>query len=268
MKHFNLLLIFVLTFFIFSCKDSDRDKDITTNSATDYAMGQSLVYDAFKLVHEAALSSKGITSSNLVDTTSLFGCDTIIVDTVSNPMTITLQFNSTCTGNSNSRSGSITATFSTNYNILGCLVTVSFNNYMYNTYPIGGTISYSYTGLSGTSPTYSYNANKITITNNNRFIEWSGSQRITIAAGKNTATTSDDSYSISGTASGRTYQGNSFSAMIDTDLILLGNCNWISSGIVTVSPENKDPRILNFGSACDAIANVSIYSINYEIEIP
>ena len=268
MKCFKILLILVLATSIFSCKDSDRDEDTTTNSSTDYAMGQSLVYDAFKLVHQAALSSKGITSTHLADTTSLFGCDTIIVDTLSNPMTLTIQFNGICNGNTNDRSGSITASFSSKYDILGCVTTVSFDNYMYNTYPIGGAVTYTYNGLTGTTPSYSYNANKIIISKNDGRIEWSGNQTLTIASGETTAITTDDSYTITGLASGRAYQGNEFSVMIDTDLLLVGDCNWVSSGIATVSPENKNPRVLDFGRSCDAIANVRIYSLDYEIEIP
>ena len=266
MKHFNILLIFVLTLSIFSCKDSDRDEDTTTNSSTDYAMGQSLVYDAFKLVHQAALSSKGITAVNLADTTSLFGCDTIIVDTLASPMTMTLQFNGDCSGNGNNRTGSITATFSSKYDALGCVINISFNNYTYNEYPLSGNIFYSYNQLTGTAPTYSYNANNIIGFNGH--IEWSGNQSITVTSGETTADVSDDTYIISGSASGRSFRGNIFSAVIDVDLTLLGNCNWISSGLVTVSPENKNIRVLNFGSSCDANATVSIYSNEYQIQIP
>ena len=269
MKHLNIILILVLTISIFSCKDSDRDEDVTTNSCTDYAFGQGVMYDAFKLVHQAALSSRGITAANLADTTSLFGCDTLIVDTLSNPMTITIQFNGTCNGNDMDRSGSITASFSSKYDALGCMVDISFNNYTYGVYPIGsGTISYIYNGLNGTYPAYSYNVNSMVITNNDRRISWSGNQTLNITAGETTAQTTDDTYSITGSASGVTYQGNDFTALIDTDLMLSGDCKWVSSGNVTVSPENKNPRALNFGSSCDAMATVSIYSLDYEIEIP
>ncbi len=268
MKALNIILILSLIL-LFSCHDSDRDEDTTTNSSTDYAMGQSIMYDAFKLVHQAALSSKGITMNNLANVTSLFGCDTLIVDTLSNPMTITIQFNSTCTGNGIDRLGSITATFSSKYDVLGCVVGISFNNYIYNVYPIGtGTISYTYTGLTGTSPNYTYITDKVTITNVNRTINWSGNQKLTVSSGETTAIIIDDSYTISGTAFGSTYAGNDFSATINTDLTLLGNCNWISSGIVTVIPENKNPRIVDFGSGCDDKAIVKIYSTEQEIVIP
>ena len=148
----------IVTTTLFGCsKNSDRNEDTTTNSSLDYAFGQAMVYDAFQIVHQAANSSKGIALINLVDTTSLFGCDTLIIDTVSNPMTITIQFNGVCIGNGLERSGSIIATFSGKYDLLGCVTSISFSNYTSKGYAIGsGTIGYAYTGLIGTSPNYSY----------------------------------------------------------------------------------------------------------------
>jgi len=263
-------MIILIPIALLSCtKNSDRDNDTTTNSAKDYAMGQSAVYDAFKLVHQAANSSKGIALVSLVDTASLFGCDTLIVDTTVNPMTITIQFNGNCVGNGISRIGSITATFSSKYDVLGCIVGINFNNYSYKGYPIGtGSISYSYLGLIGNAPNFSCTASKVKIVSNNKFIEWSGNQTLEITSGESSVSVKDDNYSILGSAYGRTFAGNNFSSTINTDLTLSGNCEWISSGVVTVTPENKNPRVLDFGSSCDNKATVSVYSINQEIIIP
>jgi len=269
MKRFNIILIIVLTTIFFSCsKNSDRNEDTTTNSSLDYAFAQSIVYDAFKIVHQAANSSNGIALINLVDTTSLFGCDTLIIDTVSNPMSITIQFNGTCTGNGLDRTGSITATFSSKYDVLGCVTSISFSNYTYKGYTIGtGTIAYTYITLNATSPSYSYTANNVSIAGD-KIMYFSSNQNITIGSGEATASITDDSYTITGSASGSTFAGNEFNAMIDTDLALNGNCEWIGSGVVTVTPENKTPRVLDFGSGCDAAATVTVYSVINEIVIP
>ncbi|PCJ28047.1 MAG: hypothetical protein COA97_01870 [Flavobacteriales bacterium] len=266
---FIILIVAIATVFISCSKSSDRDEDTTTNSCVDYAMGQSAVYDVFKIVHQAANSSKGIALINLLDTTSLFGCDTLIIDTTSNPMTIIIQFNGTCTGNNIIRTGSITATFSSKYDVLGCTTTINFSNYTYKGYTVGtGTIAYTYTGLAGSSPTYSYVINNVQIASNNKVMAFSGNQNLIISVGEATTTTTDDTYTISGSASGYTFAGNEFTATIDTDLTLLGNCEWVSTGMVTVTPENKNPRILNFGSGCDDKATVIIYSTEQEIVIP
>lgn len=268
MKALNIILISSLILLFGCSKESNRNEDTTTNSSIDYAFGQSAVYDAFKIVHQAANSSKGIALVNMVDATSLFGCDTLIIDTIANPMSITIQFNGTCSGNSIDRIGSITATFSSKYDVLGCTIDISFNNYTYKGYPITGAASYLYTGLNLTAPTYSYTANDIKVTSGSKFMYWSGNQSVTVSSGETTATVIDDSYTLSGAAYGSTYAGNEFSATIDTDLTLLGSCEWISSGIVSVTPENKDPRVLDFGSGCDDKAIVKIYSKEEETVIP
>jgi hypothetical protein len=265
MKRLKILLIVVISTTLFNCsKNSDRNEDTTTNSSLDYAFGQSVVYDAFKIVHQAANSSKGIANVNLVDTTSLFGCDTLIIDTVSNPMSITIQFNGICSGNGLERTGSITATFSSKYDVIGCVTSITFSNYSYKGYAIGtGTIGYTRSALNS----YSYTVNNVSIAGN-KTMYFSGNQNITISSGETTASVTDDSYIITGSASGATFAGNEFSAAIDTDLILAGNCEWIGTGIVTVTPENKTPRVLDFGSGCDNAASVTVYSVVKEIVIP
>jgi hypothetical protein len=252
MKRLKILLIVVISTTLFNCsKNSDRNEDTTTNSSLDYAFGQSVVYDAFKIVHQAANSSKGIANVNLVDT-------------VSNPMSITIQFNGICSGNGLERTGSITATFSSKYDVIGCVTSITFSNYSYKGYAIGtGTIGYTRSALNS----YSYTVNNVSIAGN-KTMYFSGNQNITISSGETTASVTDDSYIITGSASGATFAGNEFSAAIDTDLILAGNCEWIGTGIVTVTPENKTPRVLDFGSGCDNAASVTVYSVVKEIVIP
>jgi hypothetical protein len=270
MKKISHLIPLIIIIVFFACNKSDRDDDTSTNSSVDYALGQAYVYDIFKVVHQAANSSKGITSLNLLDTTSLFGCDTLIVDTTSNPMSVIIRFNTNCTYNGIQRNGEITALFSNKYDIAGCNITVSFNNYSQGLFSIeSGSILYINNGLMNTLPNYTYNVNAVKmVASNGQNITWSGNQTLAITSGETTLPFSDDSYNISGFASGSTLRGNNFSATIAADLTILGNCNWVSSGLVDITPENKGTRILNFGSACDNLANVSLYGIDYEIALP
>ncbi len=262
-------ILFFSVLALFSCKDSDRDNDTTVNSCDAYGAGQSYALDVFKMVHQAALSSKGITSVNLADTTTLFGCDTLIVDTTSNPMTITIRFNGICMENGNEKSGEIMATFSGKYDYLSTVVNVSFSNYIFNGYPISGTLAYNFQGIVNGNPTYGITTTEYALENSKqRMLKFSGSQQLAITAGETTATVSDDTYSISGSATGRTFEGNDYNVLIDENLVLKGNCNWISSGTATVSPENKHPRLLNFGSSCDNNGTAQIYGLSYEVVFP
>ena len=268
MKRLNFILI-ISVLALFSCKDSDRDQDVSINSCEAYGVGQSYAMGVFKMVHQAALSSRGIAVNNLADTTSLFGCDTLIVDTTTNPMTITIQFNGMCIYNGNEYIGEINATFSGKYDNLGTVVNISFNNYYYNSYPVNGNISCNFQGTINGNPTYGVNSSNFSIENSkNRTLTFSGGQTLEVTSGETTATFNDDTYSIRGSASGRAFEGNDFTVLIDTDLTLNGNCNWVNSGIATVSPENKQPRILDFGSSCDNKGNAQIYGLSYEVVFP
>lgn len=268
MKSLNFILI-LSALALFSCKDSDRDNDTTVNSCEAYGTGQSYAYDVFKMVHQAALSSKGITAANLADTTSLFGCDTLIVDTTTNPMTITIHFNGMCDYKGNERTGEILTTFSGKYDNLGTVVSISFNNYYFNNYPVTGSLSYNFQGVISGNPTYGVTTTNFTIENSKgRFIKFSGGQQLAVTSGETTASFDDDTYSISGSATGMTFEGNDFSVLMEEDLTLNGNCNWVNKGVATVSPENKQPRILDFGSSCDNKGTAQIYGLSYEVVFP
>ncbi len=264
MKNFNIVLVLFILIVIFSCRKSDRDNDVSTNTSTYYALSQSMVYDVFKIVHQAALSTKGITTNNLADSSTVFGCDTLIVDTLLSKK-IDIQFNGSCYNHS----GKILSKYSSKYDVIGCVVDISFNNYKHKSYNISGDISYTYNGVVNNTPTYTINANKFTITSNtNKFSEFSGTQTLKVVAGETTAIFSDDLYEIDGSASGRTFAGNAYLATINTPLTLSGSCDFIETGEVLVNPENKYTRILDFGFGCNNKAVTRIYGIDYDITIP
>jgi len=271
MKQFYVLLFVIFALVIVSCKNSDRDEDTTTNSSEDYATGQTIIHDIFKIVHQAAYSSKGFATNHLADTNTIFGCDTLIVDTISIPKTITVQFDNPCSYNYVNRLGTIIISTNSKYDTQGAVTNMSFSNYKYSSsYSIlSGTISIIYNGLMDGKPNYSFNTQDLKIENNKqRSIIIQNTQNISIVAGETTATFIDDTYSISGTTEGSTFQGNTFTATVTSNLTLLGSCRWISSGQVNVSPNNKAVRKLNFGSACDNSASVNIYDISHNIVLP
>jgi hypothetical protein len=266
MRNFSILLLVVLFGFI-GCKKSDRDEDTSVNSSEDYATGQTIAHDIFKMVNQIAFSVKGITTNNLADTTTLFGCDTLIIDTVNSPKTISIQFNGSCSYSGINRKGTVIISFSNNYDTPGAITTISFNNYCYNSYTItSGTITIVNNGIVNSNPSYSFSANNLSVENNKQqLLIWTCSQSFTVTTGETTATFTDDTYVISGSANGTAYRGNNFSANITSNLTLNGNCNWIDNGNVDIRPTNKSIRNLDFGAGCDNNASVTVYDIAYEI---
>lgn len=263
---------YFLLMFIFlgnsSCRKSDRDDDKTTNTSQDYAMVQSMAMDVFKIIHQAALSSQGISANNLTTATTIFGCDTLIVDTISSPMNIIVQFTD-CSASGIVRNGKIKATFSSKYDIAGANVNISFIDYAHNTMPVSGAIKIVNTGINNGSPTYSFSTNEFKVEEGwkNRAVYWNANQSLTQTSGETTADFSDDSYTVKGISNGRTFAGNTFTTNTE-GLNFSGNCNWVSSGIATVSPENLALRTLDFGLGCDNNAVVTFFGKQHEIAFP
>lgn len=251
-----------------SCKDSDRDDDKTTTTSRDYAMMQSMVMDIIKLTHQAALSSQGISATNLTTATSVFGCDTLLVDTISSPMTLTIVFDS-CLTNGILRTGQIKVSFSAKYDIPGTSASIEFVDYAHNNMSVSGNLALINSGIVNGKPTYSLTANafKVEEGNKNRNVFWNANQTITQTAGETTADFADDSFKIIGISNGRAFAGNAFTTTTDS-LTYLGNCNWIEKGIATVSPENLAVRIVDFGSTCDNKAWASFFGNKTEILFP
>ena len=265
----KIILFILAVFVLFACRKSDRDQDKTTKTSQDYATAQSMAQDVFKMVHQAAMSSQGIVANPLSNATTLFGCDTIIVDTTTNPMWLKIQFNTDCANNGVTRNGEIKAHFTSKYDMLGTTVKISFNNYYHNGYYFEGSLNYSLTNNANNQLVFVMIADnfKIDEGRKNRAIYFSTNQNFIIESGVTTADFADDTYKITGTATGRTFAGNSFSASTD-GLTQLGSCNWVSSGTALVTPEKLAVRTLDFGSGCDNSATVMLYGATNEIVLP
>jgi len=270
MKRFLVIIIATSVLFV-GCKKSDRDEDTSINSSEDYALSTGLVYDVFKIIHQASNTSTGIVSTTSLDTTTVFGCDTIIVDAVSSPKTVQINFDGDCTSSNVKRNGTIDVSYNGYYDTPGTVTTVSLYNYAYNDLNfISGTMSYQYTGLTNNFPTYSITLTDIKIQNNyNQKIFYNASYILNIIEGESTPLFDDDRYIIKGSMTGRAFKGNAFNAQIIDSLSLYGNCNWVCSGNVLVKPESKNTRTLNFGGGgCDNAVSISVYDVNYEYSIP
>ncbi len=115
----KIILLVLAVSMLFACRKSDRDQDKTTKTSQDYGTAQAMAQDVFKMVHQAAMSSQGIVSNSLTNATTLFGCDTIIIDTTTNPMWLKIQFNTECANNGGTRNEEDKAQFNSKYDMVG-----------------------------------------------------------------------------------------------------------------------------------------------------
>jgi len=79
----------------------------------------------------------------------------------------------------------------------------------------------------------------------------------------------DDTYSITGSASGTRANGESYTITITQALVRKMSCYWFESGKVEITPAGKLTRTLDYGSTgCDANATVTIAGVSFNIVLP
>ncbi|MEZ4827459.1 MAG: hypothetical protein R3C61_14440 [Bacteroidia bacterium] len=78
-------------------------------------------------------------------------------------------------------------------------------------------------------------------------ITWSSRRKVTVIAGADDLDPSNNVYSITGTASGVARNEVAFDVEITEPLVLDASCGIISEGIVTLTPEEKTARVIDYG---------------------
>lgn len=76
----------------------------------------------------------------------------------------------------------------------------------------------------------------------------------------------DDTYSLTGTASGLNRNGIPFEMVIAEPLIVSVGCKWVKQGVLEITPEGLNTRTLDYGDGeCDNEASISIgnFSLNF-----
>jgi len=185
------------------------------------------------------------------------------------PKTLTVDYGTTgCDG----KTGSFKAEFTKPFHDSGCVVTVTYINY----YDDGRLVSADKHTITNTGKNksgnlvYTVNITNGKLTSSAGSITWNTTRSIEWIEGSATLEDpSDDVFLVSGTTTGTTAKGVSYTAAIDTNtpLQIASACKWVESGTLTLTPKDKDPRVINFGDtpACDDKATVTIDKVVYNI---
>ena len=273
---FALVAIVVSSIFS-SCRKRDQEEvDKDTSGAADQSLASSSVNDLTSISDEAArtytVSSFKTTETNAI----LSSCATITYDTLLAAKTITVNFGTTnCLGNDGRyRRGIITIAFTGKYRDSLTLITVTPVGYFVNDNQITGTKTIKNKGHNASNNlVYEITANiNVIKANNGGTISWQSARQREWTGGENTLIWSDDVYSITGSASGTTSNGNTFSSVITSPLIrkmLIGCRRHFVQGKLEHTPGGKATRYIDFGNgACDDQATVTINGNTYTINLP
>ena len=272
---FSLSVLTVATGLILgSCRKSDRDEDTETTSSKDNALAESAFNDVFKQLNDAAADNADV---NRVpeDAQVMASCGTVTVTpalpNTSFPKTLTIDFgntNVTCS-DGHARRGKIIATFSGKYRDSATVITISLNNFYLDNYAVQGTKTITNKGRNTSSNLYySISVQNASVTSpQNKTVSWQSTREREWIAGESTPLDlTDDVYLITGSANGTGTSGNTFTVSITQALRVQLNCRWITSGKMTLQPQNLAARYIDYGSGgCDDQATVTINGNTYDV---
>jgi hypothetical protein len=262
--------IIIISAFIFGCQKSDRDLDTALNSATDNAFASNITFHIFKIIDEASKNTLGIPAQNPASPlVSLYGCDTIVSDTNASPMNMYIDFGSSCTTNGRNYSGIINANFNGKYNIPGSYVNINFINYYFSGYSIFGNMTINCQNPSSNGSVYNITTNNLTaLASNGKQLSFTANYIYERIEGDTSFTATDDAYLVSGSASGYSFLGNSFTSNITSNIRFEYGCKWMISGNEEVTPLSKSVRKVDYGSGCDNAFTIDINGTVYDSTIP
>ena len=269
----NTLILSLLLFTIFSCKDDnviDNSPLNSIQSSRDHLIAEYLFNDVEKMVEEAFIN-------NLKNKT----CPNYTLKNINqtNQDTLIINFG---TGNNicppiygNIRSGKIIVIYTGNYRDSLTSINTTFDNFRINNQLIQGEKNITNEGRNNLGNMwFSVNVIGGLITTINGNIDWNSNYTKEWINGSSTiSNTLDDKYIISGNANGNSVNGNDFTVSItnplilDQECLLQGKCN-IKSGDAKVSTSNMSERIIMYGdSVCDCNIDILVDDYRYPIII-
>ena len=264
-KLFLLVLIAVFISFTACQKDStpiDQDSiDLADdNSVTDVAFD-----DIFYTVDNASIMLEAALGKGDLKSTLVFA-DSCPLVTITNPevgvwpKTITVDYGSGCEGFFGStRSGKIIITITERRYVLNATRTVTFENYYFNGIKVEGSKEVKNTGLNNNNNmTFSdkLTAGKLTLPNGNTIEREFEHQREWLA-GWGTMNIWDDECLVTGTATGKTINGYTYTNTIMTALHWKRVCEFLVSGVIRFEREGVEAFELDYGDGeCDAVATL------------
>ena len=263
MKTKIIILFIAIATLAASCRKERRDT-LGSSISTDNNTAENMFSDMFKVVNDISSETEGIRED-------LIGCiDTIIVDTLSNPKTILIDFgDDDCVGyDGRTRKGTLFITYTGRYREPGTTITITPDNYSVNGYLLQGQKTIENLGLNASGQLhYAITVSgTVTAPDNSWTISYEANRVRTWIEGQNTLMLWDDVYEINGSGSGINRNGVAYTSTITYPLRAQVGCNWIVSGRITVEPEGYATRYINFGlGECDSGFTVTVNGNVYQL---
>lgn len=266
------------------CKKKEED-DKDTTASSDNAFAESSYNDVANIADQAGnMTANGNYNYKMGDdqTSLLANCATVSffnVNKLDSQDTIVVDFGTAgCTGNDGrTRKGQVIIYYSGKWKQIGSTHTITFNNYYVNDNKIDGSKTVKTNAFNGAGHmnwTVTVNGT-ITLASGGGTVTWTSSRTRELLAGQNadsTITWASSKWGITGTASGTSAKGTSYTANITSQLVRDFTCSsyrrHFVAGTFEFTPSGKATRTVDFGSgACDDDAIVTIKGKSYPIKL-
>jgi hypothetical protein len=256
-------------------KDSKETSDSDTTPAQDNSLAEGNYNDVNTMVDAsvnagASFTFRQETGARVEDV--LGGCTKVTLDTANTACTLTIDFGTTnCEGpDGRKRRGKILASWNGKYRDKNTVVNITFDNYFVNDNQIKGTHKTTNMGYNAAQHlVYKIEVDgSIVKANNGGTILWKSTREREWVAGSNTPVNIfDDTYSITGNASGTTAEGGAYTINITQALVRKMNCQWFESGKLDVTPAGRLTRTLDYGNTgCDNKGTVTIGNTTINVQ--
>lgn len=262
----SLLFLSLLILVLGSCKRDELDTE--TVSTTDNALCESEFLRIFPEANGIAIDEEGLqrvpVSGNLL---SLCPIDSITpADTLDGfPVTLHMNYGTGCVGtDGKTRKGMIHCEFKNSWDGVNDTVLITLDNYYVNDIHYEGNIQVIKSGNSFTQRVTNGRCTK-----SDWEILWASTRTCTWVAGQNTTTDpNDDVFEFTGNANGTNREGKTFEVNITSPLVRSKTCTWITKGIMTIIPEGRAEREVDFGDGtCDNQATLTINGNKFQFNL-
>lgn len=276
MNRFFAIIISVFLVSISSCKNSDRDLDTGTDASHDLWVATNQFSNIIREIHKVAIVDSIL---NGVDTAFAIAPETCM-DTMFRfpdagpfPIDLVLLYTDTLVcDTTRERTGQIRAKFSGRYTDYGTTIKISTDSFGVAGVFFTGNIIMKMEAKSVDTIIYSINVidGKLIDTKKvgNNVSLWDGNFTWYQYAGRTTVTAIDDDFRFTGFGDGMAQNGVIYSYTTNSHLELQADCEYESSGNLTLVSTNRQNRVLDFGNGnCDNKLVVSIPPVNGSHEV-
>jgi hypothetical protein len=276
MKLKNLFSILVImlatTILITGCKKLVHQNIQAASNSSVALITYNDVFEQLNAAVDSSLNQKTVTAWNLAGSV----CADVSLSELGTtfPKTLIIDYGTECIDfEGTSRTGKIIAVFSGNFKEENTTINLSFDQFSAGQYGLEGTDSIMNNGLDASgNPVFSEFLRNTVISWGNQSIQWNADLTRTWIEGYMTnfatdttggtlglAGLNDDVFELIGLASGNDSKTHPFTLKITNPLVLKTECDYITEGILVISPANFNNGTVDYGmGGCEKQAIIEV----------